>query len=340
MSLLYTAQGATTTRVTLHPLDQHMANPPTRAAILAAFAAIYIIWGSTYLAILFAIETLPPFLMAAARFLVAGGLLVGWSALRAPRRPTRAEWKAAFVVGGLLLLGGNGAVVWAEQHVASGVVALLVAVTPAWMVLLHWLWQGSKRPGARTVAGLVLGFGGMALLIGPAALAGAGSLHLGGVLVVMFGSLSWATGSIYSRRAPLPPGALYGTGMQMLAGGVLLLIAGTATGEFVRLDVAAVSTRSLAALLYLTVVGAIVGYSAYVWLLQHVAPGRVATYAYVNPIVAVLLGWSLAGETFSPRMAVAAAVIIAGVAMITLDQQAKEPARIDATTPTTRQHAA
>jgi drug/metabolite transporter (DMT)-like permease len=315
-----------------------MSRLPSGAAILAAFAAIYIIWGSTYLAILFAIETLPPFLMAAVRFLMAGSLLFAWSALRAPRWPTRAEWKAAFIVGGLLLLGGNGAVVWAEQHVASGIVALLVAVTPAWMVLLHWLWQGSQRPGRRTVAGLVLGFGGMALLVGPSALAGAGSLHLGGVMVVMLGSLSWATGSIYSRRAPLPPGALYGTGMQMLAGGVLLLMAGTVTGEFARLDLAAVSTRSVAALLYLTVFGAIIGYSAYVWLLQHVAPGRVATYAYVNPIVAVLLGWALAGEALTPRMAVAAAVIVAGVAMVTLDQQSPGAAR--AATPAPRQHAA
>jgi drug/metabolite transporter (DMT)-like permease len=315
-----------------------MSRLPTGAAILAAFAAIYIIWGSTYLAILFAIETLPPFLMAAVRFLMAGSLLFAWSALRAPRWPTRAEWKAAFIVGGLLLLGGNGAVVWAEQHVASGIVALLIAVTPAWMVLLHWLWQGSKRPGRRTVAGLVLGFGGIALLVGPSAMAGAGSLHLGGVMVVMLGSLSWATGSIYSRRAPLPPGALYGTGMQMLAGGVLLLVAGTVTGEFARLDLAAVSTRSVAALLYLTVFGAIIGYSAYVWLLQHVAPGRVATYAYVNPIVAVLLGWALAGEALTPRMAVAAAVIVAGVAMITLDQQSPGAAR--AAAPAGRQHAA
>jgi drug/metabolite transporter (DMT)-like permease len=305
-----------------------MPNQPSRAAVFAAFAAIYIIWGSTYLAIFYAIETLPPFLMAASRFLVAGGLLFAWSAVRAPRWPNASEWKAAAIVGGLLLLGGNGAVVWAEQYVASGIVALLIAVTPAWMVLLHWLWHGSAKPGPRTVAGLALGFGGMALLVGPSALQGAGTLHLGGALVVMAGSLSWAVGSIYSRRAPNPPGALYATGMQMLAGGALLLVAGVITGEPSRFDPAGVSARSVLALLYLVVFGAIVGYSAYVWLLRHVHPGRVSTYAYVNPVVAVLLGWAIAGEPFTPRTAVAAAVIIGGVALITLDQQAKaaEPA--------------
>jgi drug/metabolite transporter (DMT)-like permease len=297
-----------------------MDGSPARAKIIAAFAAVYIIWGSTYLAIYYAIQTLPPFLMAAVRFLVAGGLLFTWSALRAPRWPTRAEWAAASVVGGLLLLGGNGAVVWAEQHVATGVVALLIAITPAWMVLLDWLWHGSARPGRRTVAGIVLGFGGIALLIGPSALAGPGAIHLGGMLVVMLGSLAWATGSIYSRRAPVPPGALYATGMQMLAGGAFLLLAGTATGEFGRLDLAATSAQSLLAVVYLVVFGSIIGYTAYVWLLRHVRAARVATYAYVNPIVAVLLGWALVGETFTPRMALAAGVIVAGVALITLDR--------------------
>lgn len=297
-----------------------MAETPGRARIIAAFAAVYIIWGSTYLAILFAIQTMPPFLMAGTRFLVAGSLLFGWSMAHGHRRPTFTEWRAAAIVGALLLLGGNGAVVWAEQHVASGVVALLVAVTPGWMVLLAWLWQGARRPGRLTVGGLILGFGGMILLIGPAALAGAGSIHIGGVIVVMIGSLAWATGSLYSRRAPLPSGALYATGMQMLAGGALLFLAGTAAGEFTGLDPSVFSTRSILAWVYLTVFGAIVGYSAYVWLLRHVSPGRVATYAYVNPLVAVILGWALAGEAFTPRMAVAAAIVVTGVAMITLGQ--------------------
>jgi drug/metabolite transporter (DMT)-like permease len=307
-----------------------MADTPGRARIIAAFAAIYIIWGSTYLAILYAIETLPPFLMAGTRFLLAGAILFGWSTLRADRRPTRAEWRAAAIVGALLLLGGNGAVVWAEQFVASGVVALLVAVTPGWMVLLAWLWQQGPRPGGRTVLGLVLGFGGMALLVGPSALAGAGSLHLGGVAVVMFGSLAWATGSIYSRRAPVPPGALHATGMQMLAGGTLLLMAGFVSGEAAAVDTAAFSARSLLAWGYLVFFGAIVGYSAYVWLLRHVSPGRVATYAYVNPLVALGLGWAVAGEQITLRMAVAAAIVLAGVAMITLGQYGEERAARDA----------
>jgi drug/metabolite transporter (DMT)-like permease len=306
-----------------------MADSPGRAKIIAAFAAVYIIWGSTYLAILFAIDTLPPFLMAGTRFLVAGALLFGWSVAHGYRRPTGVEWRAAAIVGALLLLGGNGAVVWAEQHVASGVVALLVAVTPGWMVVLAWLWQGARRPGRLTVAGLVLGFGGMVLLIGPGALTGVGSIHIGGVAVVMVGSLAWATGSLYSRRAPLPPGALYATGMQMLAGGTLLFLAGTATGEFAGLDPTTFSLRSLLAWLYLTVFGAIIGYSAYVWLLRHVSPGRVATYAYVNPLVAVILGWALAGEAFTPRMALAAAVVVTGVAMITLGQHGEARADRD-----------
>ncbi|MEX0907623.1 MAG: EamA family transporter [Gemmatimonadota bacterium] len=297
-----------------------MARSPDRAKVIAAFAAVYIIWGSTFLAIFYAIQTLPPFLMAAVRFLVAGTLLFAWSLSRAPRRPTRAEWRSAAIVGTLLLMGGNGAVVWAEQLVPSGIAALLVAVTPCWMVLIDWLWGSGARPRVRTVAGLALGFGGIALLVGPSGMAGA-AIHPIGVLVLMAGSLSWAAGSIYSRNAPSPPGALLYTGMQMLAGGTVLLLAGIGTGELGRVVLSDVSLRSILAVLYLIFFGAIVGYTAYVWLLRVVNAATVSTYAYVNPIVAVLLGWAIAGEAFTPRMAIAALIIVSGVALITIDQQ-------------------
>lgn len=295
-----------------------MNRPPT-AKIAAAFAAVYLVWGSTYLAILFAIETLPPFMMAGVRFLVAGAILFGVSAARWKQPPNRPQWRAAVIIGALLLLGGNGAVVWAEQTVPSGVAALMIAITPAWMVLLDWLWQRSVRPGRRTVLGLVLGFGGIALLMGPAAIAGAGAVPLLGAVVLMAGSLSWSIGSLYSRRAPTAPDPLLGTGMQMLAGGALLLLLGLLTGEAGRFDAGDVSLRSLLALVYLIVFGSIVAYTAYVWLLRVVSAARVATYAYVNPLVAVLLGWALAGEALTLRMGLAAVVIVLGVALITLD---------------------
>jgi drug/metabolite transporter (DMT)-like permease len=299
-----------------------MSGTPSRAKIIVAFAAVYIIWGSTYLAIRFAIETLPPFLMAATRFLTAGALLYAVGSRGRVRAPTAAEWKAAAIVGGMLLMGGNGAVVWAQQVVPSSVAALLIAVTPAWMVLLDWLWLGAPRPGLRTVLGLVLGFSGLALLIGPGALFGAGSVHPAGALALLAGSLSWATGSIYSKGAPRPPGAALSISMQMLAGGSLLLVVALVAGEPARVDLAAVSVRSALAVLYLIVFGSLIGYSAYMWLLRVVSPARVATYAYVNPLVAVLLGWTLAGEALTMRMSVAAAVIILGVALITLGQPA------------------
>jgi drug/metabolite transporter (DMT)-like permease len=288
-----------------------------RAKVIVAFAALYIIWGSTYLGILFAIETLPPFLMAGSRFLAAGGILYAWSWPRRERTPNRTEWRSALIVGGLLLMGGNGAVSWAEQYVASGIAALLIAVTPLWMVLLDWLWHGARRPGAHTVLGLLLGFGGIVLLVGPAELLGAQGVYLPGALALLGGSLSWSIGSLYSRRAPTPKGGMLGIGMQMMCGGALLLVLGTATGEWGRLDLAAVSLRSALAVLYLIIFGSIIGYTAYMWLLQVVSAARVATYAYVNPVVAVLLGWALAGEALTLRMGVAALVIVAAVALIT-----------------------
>jgi drug/metabolite transporter (DMT)-like permease len=294
-----------------------MPDTAPRAKVIVAFAALYIIWGSTYLGILFAIETLPPFLMAGSRFLVAGGLLFAWSWPRRERAPIRTEWRSALIVGGLLLMGGNGAVSWAEQYVASGIAALLIAVTPLWMVLLDWLWHGARRPGAHTVLGLLLGFGGIVLLVGPAELLGAEGVYLPGALALLAGSLSWSIGSIYSRRAPTPKGGMLGIGMQMICGGTLLLLLGTVTGEWAQLDLPAVSLRSVLAVLYLIIFGSIIGYTAYMWLLQVVSAARVATYAYVNPVVAVLLGWGLAGAVLTLRMGVAALIIVAGVALIT-----------------------
>lgn len=296
----------------------------SRAAVIAAFATVYLVWGSTYLAIRVAIETLPGFLMAGTRFLIAGGLLYGWTQLRGEARPVGVEWRSVAIVGGLLLLGGNGLVVWAEQWVPSGVAALLVATVPFWMVLLEWL-RGGERPGLGIGLGLVLGFAGIAVLAGPGEWAG-GAIDTVGALALLGASLSWAVGSIYSRGAPLPKSPLVSTAGQMLAGGVLLLIVGVATGELSTFDPAAVSWRSIGAVLYLIVFGSLIGFTAYVWLLQVASPAKVSTYAYVNPVVAVLLGWAIVGEPLTARVGIAVAVIVGAVVAITRRRRASAPA--------------
>ena len=298
---------------------------PTRTRILLAFAAIYLIWGSTYLAIRFAIETLPPFLMAGMRFVISGVLLYAWSRARGAARPERSHWKATAIIGGLLLLGGNGGVVWAEQRVASGLAALLVATLPVWMVTMEWA-RGGLRPTAGVIAGLLLGLGGIGLLVGPGEFAGGAGADTVGAIVLVLASISWAAGSIYSREASLPKSPLLTTGMEMLAGGGLLVLAGVVTGELGRLDVAAASAKSWLALLYLIAFGSLIGFTAYIWLLKVSTPARVSTYAYVNPVVAVLLGWAFAGEPLSLRTAMAAGIIIAGVAMISVARGAKQGA--------------
>jgi drug/metabolite transporter (DMT)-like permease len=288
-----------------------------RAKVLLAFAAVYVIWGSTYLAIRFAIETLPPFLMAGGRFAVAGAILYAVARARGAKRPSRVHWITAFVVGALLLLGGNGGVVWAEQRVPSGVTALLVALVPCWMVLLDWARPGGTRPAAQVFIGLLLGLAGLTWLVGPDAIMGGGRVDLLGAAVLAFASLSWAVGSIYSRHSPMPSEPLLSIGMQQLGGGVCLLVFGVLVGDLGRLDLSAVSSRSALAVVYLIAFGSIIGFSAYMWLLRVSTPARVSTYAYVNPIVAVFLGWAMAGEELTARIAVAAAVIVAGVALIT-----------------------
>lgn len=285
----------------------------TPAGIVAALLAVYLIWGSTYLAIRFAIETLPPFTMAGVRFLIAGGLLYAWRRAIGFPRPTLAQWRGAAMVGALMLLGGNGGVVWAQQWIESGTAALMVATVPLWMVLLDWLRPGGRAPRPLVWAGIVVGLAGIGLLYGAP---GRVEMYAAGWLVLVLASVSWAIGSLYSRTASLPA-PLLATGMQMLAGGALLLVAGAITGELRGVDPAAFSTRSVLALGYLIVFGSLVGYSAYIWLLRVTTPALASTYAYVNPVVAVFLGWTLAGEALTPRIMLACAVIVGGVALIT-----------------------
>ncbi|MGH7546003.1 MAG: EamA family transporter, partial [Gemmatimonadota bacterium] len=286
---------------------------PQVIAVGLAFAAVYLIWGSTYLAIRFAIETLPPFLMAGTRFAAAGAVLYAYTRWRGLPAPERAHWPAAIVIGGLLLLGGNGLLVWAETRVPSGIAALLIATVPLWMVLLEAWRRDGTRPGAATVAGLTAGFAGIVLLVGPGEFAGGGGVDLLGAGALTIASISWAFGSLYSRRANLPASPLVGISMEMLAGGAWLLLAGTLAGEWGRVDPGAVSPRSATALLYLTVFGSLVGFSSYIWLLRVSTPARVSTYAYVNPVVALFLGWALAGESLTPRTGLAVALVLAAV---------------------------
>ena len=289
----------------------------SRAQLTAAFASIYIIWGSTYLAIRYAVETIPPFLMGGTRFLVSGALLYALARRRDAERPTKPHWRNAIIAGGFLLLGGNGAVIWAEQFVPSGLTALLVSILPFWLVIIEWLRPPRKRPGPAILAGLALGFVGIIVLVGPGNVAGQSNVRPIGALVLILGSLSWAIGSFWSRDAELPESGLLTTGMEMLGGGILLMIVAALAGEFSHFDVHGISRASAVGLIFLIIFGSLLGFTSYIWLLDKVSPARLGTYAYVNPIVAVLLGWAIAGETLSARTAVAAAIVICAVALIT-----------------------
>lgn len=284
--------------------------------LAAAFAALYIAWGSTYLAIRFAIETIPPLLMASARFLVAGVILyIGMRLAKTPA-PTRQQWGSAAIVGTFLLLGGNGMVVLAEQVVPSGITALLIGTTPFWMTLLGWLWQGERRPSYSTVLGLLLGFVGLVLLVNPFG-AAAERVHPWGALAVIAATLSWAIGSLWSRRLDQSSSPFMASAMQMIAGGIIILPVASILGEWGRLDLQSISSRSAAALVYLIVFGSLIGFSAYIYVLKHSRPAMAATYAYVNPIIAVLLGWLLAGEKFSAMGLLGGGIIVAAVVLIT-----------------------
>ncbi|HEX5632797.1 MAG TPA: EamA family transporter, partial [Gemmatimonadales bacterium] len=268
---------------------------PRRSALMAAFFAIYVIWGSTYLGIRVALESMPPFALAAGRFLLAGLAMGAWALRERAERPSAQQFANTVLLGFLFLVAGNGLVVWAEVHVPSGLAALLAGVTPIWTSLLLWLVPGGRAPTAGMLLGLVSGFVGAALLVAPGELGGA-PVHVGGAIALVLASLAWAAGSVASPRLDLPRSRPMSAALQMLNAGVMLAVIAVLTGDVARFDAGAVTTRSLVAFLYLVVFGSLVAFSAFAWLLQVSTPERTSTTAYVNPIVAVLLGWLFAGE--------------------------------------------
>ncbi len=291
-----------------------MPNKPSRWLVVLAFAAIYFIWGSAYVGIHFAIETLPPLFMTGVRFLVAGGVLIVWARLRGAPAPKLIEWRSALIIGFLLFMVQNGSIVWAVGHgVPSGIVAVLTASIPLFMVLLAWSRPGGSFPGLTVIGGVLLGLFGIILLVSPS---GTTSLNLVGVGAVLIGSFCWAYGSLYSKRAPLPKSINLSTGMQLFCGGVFQMIASILTGDAATLNPAGVSALSVMAVVYLGLISSVIGFSAYTWLLRVESPARVSTYAYVNPVVAVSLGWLLASEPVTLRTMIASAIIITSVVII------------------------
>jgi drug/metabolite transporter (DMT)-like permease len=293
--------------------------PPhvSRAKLIAAFAAIYIIWGSTYLGIKYAIESIPPFMVGGTRFLVAGAVLYAWGRIKSGVKPTREHWRSGLILGVFLLGVGNGCVVWAQRHTPSGITALVVAIVPLMVVLIEWLRPGGKHPGAAAMIGVIIGLVGMALLIGPSAFMGASDVQPAAAAVLLIGSLSWSAATVFGKRASVPPVPPLASAIQLFGGGISLMIVSAIAGELTRVQPANIPLRAILAVAYLIVFGSIIAFSAYSWLLRVASPTSISTYAYVNPIVAMFLGWAIAGEEMSGRVLIAAAIVLGGVALIT-----------------------
>jgi drug/metabolite transporter (DMT)-like permease len=286
---------------------------------IAAFLAVYIIWGSTYLGIKFAIDTIPPFSMAALRFIIAGTILFFIARKNSKEKISRRHLGSAAIIGLLLLLGGNGGVVWAEQYISSGLTALLVSTVPLWIVLINWAVTKERKNLAKNLTGVVIGFTGLYFLISPENLISGSSYQMYASLVLIGATLSWSAGSVYTRYAVLPKSSLYTTSLQMIFGGSGLLIASIISGEPERFNISGISLQSFLSLLYLIFFGSLIAYSAYIWLLKKSGPAKATTYAYVNPVVAVILGWLFAGELISLNMIIPAAVVVIAVVIILTD---------------------
>ncbi len=287
-----------------------------RTRILLAVAATWLIWGSTYLGVAIAVRDLPPFFVAGLRNVAAGLILYLALRARGAARPTARQWRDALAVGTALLAGGNGAVTWAAHREPSGVVALIVSLVPLWLLVFGWFGAKGVRPAAYEVAGVLLGLAGIALLVVPHE--GGASVSALGLGVLLASTLCWAGGSIYSRTLEPLPVPLLGSGMEMLMGGLVLLGVSGIAGEWGRVSVASFTPRAVIALAYLVCFGSILGFTAYKWLLANVRPALAGTYAFVNPVVAILLGWAFAGEVLNARLFLAMATIVGAVAMISL----------------------
>src|SRR5467141_4034678 len=311
---------STTTLVTQKTVGTPAPLPHTPARtttlVLMAFAAVYLVWGSTYLAIQIGIESFPPLILAGLRHITVGLLLYPILRRKTGIRPTAANWRTAAVAGALLLFVGNGGVSWAERTVPSGVTALLVATVSLWLVIVDWLRPGGVKPVPRVVMGLLMGFVGLALLVGPARLGGSQRVDPRGAAVLVVASLAWACGSLYSKHGGMPSSPMLGVAMQSFAGGVILLIVALIAGEFRELHLGTVSVRSWLALGYLVVFGSGIGFSAYIYIIHKSTAARVSTYAFVNPVVALFLGWLIAGEAITLRTVIAAAVILTAVILL------------------------
>lgn len=297
-----------------------------RALRLAAYASTWLIWGSTYIAIAWGVRTVPPFLLVALRSLAAGIILLTWARLRGHPAPTRAQWRAAAATGAMFFLIGHGGLFWAEQRVASGIAALMIATEHFWIVLLTWALPGGKAPSRRAMLGVGIGLAGVAVLtLGGR---GEGGLDLVGIVVLLIAAGAWGAGSIYFQGQRRPTSGAYAAGMPLLAGGVMLLIASAAMGETARVRAADFTPLAVGSLLYLIVFGSVVAFSAFTWLVNTEGPSRAASYVYINPFVAVILGWALADEALTPRMLAAGAAIVLAVVLIVRGTHVHAPAQL------------
>ncbi|MBL8154538.1 MAG: EamA family transporter [Anaerolineae bacterium] len=297
-------------------------SPAPTWRIIASFAAIYLFWGASYLGITFALESLPPLVIPGIRFTLAGLILMGLARRAGAAAPKRVHWKSAAMLGFLMFFVANSTLTLAQTRIPSSLAATLYATSPLWFALLGWLWQGEARPGSRALSGLVLGFVGIIVLFGP----GTGSLDPLGGLFVLISSLSWTIGSLLSRRLPMPDSAYLGAGMNLFVSGLFCLFLSVVTGEMAQVDVASISLPSILAMVYLMFGASLLGFSSYMWLLTVTTPNRVATYAYVNPVIAMFLGVVLAGETLTGQAVVASVIIIGAVVLITTARPASKPA--------------
>jgi drug/metabolite transporter (DMT)-like permease len=296
-----------------------------RMRVLTAFGAVYFLWGSTFLFIKFALDSFPPFLMGSTRWLVAGFILYITARWRGALAPSRAEWLTSAITGIMMIGVGNGSVIWSEQTVPSGIVALFIAGVPLWMVLADWLRPNGVRPRVPVIVGVGLGMIGISILVGPRVFVGGGYINPAGALAMLLGSMSWAIGSVITRHRERPKSALMSVAVQMIAAGIAFSVATVSTGELARFSLDGVTPRAALAWVYLVTCGSLIGYTAYNYLLGAVSPAKASTYAYVNPVIAIMMGWAFAHEPIGARTAVAATVILAGVAIITQSSAARAP---------------